>query len=56
VEHHRFEGVSDPDDLSVVYAREANDGTRGALTDAYGTYVNPHLSAFLKKVPMKENL
>jgi hypothetical protein len=56
VEHHRFEGASDPDDLSVIYAIEAKDGTRGALTDAYGTYANPDLSAFLKKVPMKENL
>ena len=56
VEHHRFEGASDPDDLSIVYAIEANDGTRGALTDGYGAYANPDLSAFLKKVPMKENL
>jgi hypothetical protein len=56
VEHHRFEGVSDPDDLSIVYAIEANDGTRGALADGYGTYANPDLSAFLKKVPIKENL
>lgn len=56
VEHHRFEGVSDPDDLSIVYAIEANDGTRGTLTDAYGVYANPDLSAFLKTVPMREDL
>lgn len=56
VEHHLFEGASDPDDLSIVYAIEAKDGTRGALTDAYGTYANPDLSAFLKQVPMKEDL
>ena len=56
VEHHRFEGVSDPDDLSIVYAIEAKDGTRGALADGYGAYANPDLSAFLKKVPMKEDL
>ena len=56
VEHHRFEGVSDPDDLSIVYAIEAKDGTRGALTDGYGAYANPDLSSFLKKVPMKEDL
>jgi hypothetical protein len=56
VEHHRFEGASDPDDLSIVYGIEANDGTRGALSDAYGAYANPDLSAFLKKVPMRENL
>ena len=56
VEHHRFEGVSDPDDLSIVYAMEATDGTRGVLTDAYGVYANPDLSAFLKKVPMREDV
>ena len=56
VEHHRFEGASDPDDLSIVYAIEANDGTRRALTDGYGAYANPDLGAFLKKVPMRENL
>ncbi len=55
VEHHRFEGASDPDDLSIVYAIETKDGTRGVLADAYGTYANPDLSAFLKKVPMREN-
>ena len=33
VEHHRFEGASDPDDLSEIYAIEAKDGTRGSLTE-----------------------
>src|SRR3989454_1325822 len=28
VEHHRFEGASDPDDMSVVYGIEATDGDR----------------------------
>ena len=55
VEHHRFEGASDPDEMSVVYAIEARDGTRGVLVDAYGVYSNPDLSAFLKNVPMRED-
>lgn len=54
VEHHRFEGASDPDDLSIVYAIEARDGSRGVLVDAYGTYATPQVSAFLKTVPIKE--
>src|SRR5688572_19681961 len=33
---YRFEGESDPADNSVVYAIEANDGTKGLLIDAYG--------------------
>ena len=56
VEHHRFEGASDPDDLSIVYGIESQDGTRGVLVDAYGIYANPELSGFLKKVKMREEL
>ena len=55
VEHHRFEGASDPDDMSVVYAIEANDGTRGILVDAFGVYANPDLGAFLQNVKMRED-
>lgn len=54
VEHHRFEGASDPDDMSVVYAIEAGDGTRGILVDAFGVYANPDLGAFLQNVKMRE--
>jgi hypothetical protein len=56
VEHHRFEGMSDPDDLAIVYAMEAQDGTRGVVADAYGPYANPDLSAFLKRVHIRETL
>ena len=55
VEHHRFEGASDPDDLSILYAIEANDGTRGTIADAFGPYANPDLGAFLKNVKMDED-
>ena len=55
VEHHRFEGSSDPEEMAVVYAIEARDGTHGILVDAYGVYANPDLSAFLKDVPIHEN-
>jgi hypothetical protein len=54
VEHHRFEGASDPEEMAVVYAMQAEDGTRGVLVDAYGAYANPDLSAFLKDVPIHE--
>jgi hypothetical protein len=55
VEHHRFEGISNPDDMSVIYAVEASDGTRGTIVDAFGVYANPELGAALQKIPMKEN-
>ena len=40
-DYYRFEGVSDPDDMSVIYAVETRDGTRGMLIDAFGTYADP---------------
>jgi hypothetical protein len=52
VEHHRFEGASDPDDESIVYAIECGDGTRGVLVDAFGPYANPALGEFLRDVRM----
>jgi len=56
VEHHRFEGASDPDDMSVVYGIAASDGTRGVVVDAYGVYADPRLSEFLKNVRVREEL
>lgn len=50
VEHHRFEGTSDPDDMSVVYALEADDGTRGLLVDAFGTYADPDVGVVLRDI------
>jgi hypothetical protein len=47
---YRFEGTSDPSDMSVIYAIEANDGTRGTLTDAYGTYADPAVGAMLARM------
>ena len=49
-EYHRFEGVSDPDDMSIVYALESASGARGTLVDAFGVYSDPAVSAFMDKV------
>ena len=52
-EFHRFEGVSDPDDMSIVYAIESRDGTRGTLVDAFGVYADPAVGALLERVPIR---
>jgi len=49
-QYHRFEGVSDPDDMSIVYAIESVNGARGTLVDAFGVYSSPVVGAFLDKV------
>jgi hypothetical protein len=51
-EFQRFEGVSDPDDMAIVYAIETTDGTRGSLVDAFGAYSSPAVSHFMRDVPM----
>lgn len=35
---YRFEGMTDPDDSTVLYAIESKTGQRGTLVDAYGPY------------------
>ena len=55
-EFQRFEGVSDPDDMAIVYAIESRDGTRGALVDAFGAYASPTVNAFLRDVPIRRTV
>jgi len=50
VEQYRFEGISDPDDMSILYAIETKSGVRGTLTDAFGVYADPRIGAFVRKV------
>jgi len=37
-EYYRFEGASNPDDSSVIFAIKSNTGIKGILVDAYGMY------------------
>jgi len=52
-EYHRFEGVSDPDDMAIVYAIEGEGGARGTLVDAFGAYSDPTVTAFLDRVAIR---
>lgn len=48
-EEYRFEGESNPDDMSILYAVESNSGTKGTVVSAYGTYVD-EAAEFMKDV------
>lgn len=50
VNFYRFEGISDPDDMSILYAIETCDGSKGTLTDAYGRYSDEETGDFMKQV------
>jgi hypothetical protein len=52
--YYRFEGVSDPDDMAIVYAVETRAGVRGTITDAFGVYSDPAIGAALADVPIRE--
>jgi hypothetical protein len=45
--------MSDPDDSSVVYATETDDGTRGLLVDAFGPYADPEVGRLLERVRIR---
>jgi hypothetical protein len=36
IEEHRYEGMSNPSDLSILYALKMSDGTKGTFLMAYG--------------------
>ena len=54
VEYHRFEGMSNPSDMSIVFAVEATDGRKGVIISSYGTYANMDLVEFMDQVKIKE--
>lgn len=52
-EFHRFEGMSDPDDNSIVFAISSNDGIKGTLVDAYGAYSENLTDSMVRKLTFK---
>ncbi|HEX2869544.1 MAG TPA: hypothetical protein VHO03_21045 [Ignavibacteriales bacterium] len=55
---YRFEGESNPDDMSVIYLMKADSGTKGLFVDAYGAYSSYDgidLMEFLKKVKREDD-
>ena len=52
----RFEGNTDLDDMSVLYAIESNDGKKGWLADAYGVYANPYLQAYIDRIELERDI
>ena len=50
VNFYRFEGASDPADNTILYAIETDDGVKGTLVDAYGSYADEQVSSFVEEV------
>ncbi len=52
VEFHRFEGETNPSDMSILYAVECKDCTKGIIVAAYGMYADMELVDFIQKVEL----
>ncbi|MDB5261186.1 MAG: hypothetical protein JWQ14_467 [Adhaeribacter sp.] len=50
VDFYRFEGESNPDDMSILYAIQCNDGTRGTISNSYGPLADTEVDEFLLQV------
>ena len=59
VKAYRFEGESNPSDMSILYLIKANDGLIGYSLDAYGVYSNHDdeegYDNFIRQIPVKDN-
>lgn len=49
-EVYRFEGMTSPDDSTVLYAIESNIGLKGVLVSAYGVYAEGMTAEILEKL------
>jgi hypothetical protein len=49
-EIHRFEGMNDPDDSSILFAIQSPGGVKGVLVDAYGAYAESLSTEMLNRL------
>ena len=52
--YHRFEGMTNPDDMSIVYAVESKDGQKGTIVNSFGIYASGQLAKFMDGVAIDE--
>lgn len=51
VAEHRYEGMSDPSDMSILYVIRTNDGLKGTFLLGYGPNTDLDVAEFFKNVP-----
>jgi len=51
VAHHRYEGMSDPDDMSILYVIETTDKSKGTHLLGYGPTADLEEAEFFKDIP-----
>ncbi len=53
-EFHRFEGVSNPADSSILYVVKTKSGLKGVVVDSYGADGSETTSTFMNNTNQKE--
>ena len=54
---YRFDGMTDPEDETIVYAISSMDGKRkGILVNGYGIYSDARVNSLLEKIEHKESI
>lgn len=48
---YRFEGMSNPADLSILYSVHNRQGEKAVIVNAFGSKNNLQLNEFIKKIP-----
>lgn len=48
---HRYEGMSNPSDMSILYVVETLDGSKGTLLASYGAIEDNLINEFMKDIP-----
>jgi hypothetical protein len=54
IEFHRFEGITNPSDMSILYAIETNSGLKGTVVDSYGVDGSEEISKFMNRAEQKQ--
>jgi hypothetical protein len=54
VAEHRYEGMSDPSDMAILYVIETKDHSKGTFLLGYGPTADLEIADFFKQVP-KQN-
>lgn len=52
---HRFEGMSNPSDMSILYVIETNDKLKGLVTSSYGANSDTNVGEFFNEIPKKND-
>ncbi|MBA6151423.1 hypothetical protein [Gelidibacter maritimus] len=51
LKEHRYEGMTNPSDMSLLYVIETTDGSKGTLLASYGANADNSIHNFMNLIP-----